>query len=107
MIDRAEAEVLDAYIKPLMGADAEATDYVNEIMTLAYCLLLRRNIVKTRFGAEKKKDTFGQQIDTTDDELNSMIANLAFMTINTLKANATQEQPYKVKDIANIGYYII
>lgn len=56
-IDRAEADVIDAYIRPIVG-DAEVVGAVRiAVMNLAFLRLTQTNISATRAGAKVKLTT--------------------------------------------------
>ena len=110
-----ENDVMAAYVKPICGADAKIEDYKDEVMGLAFCLMLRRSAIKTRFGAEIKNTRFGAEIKNTNfgsqllhDSATMMaqIAGICSIQINSLKSKTTLEAPYLVKDIIDCGYYI-
>ena len=107
IINKAEQDVFRAYVAPIIGYDAEASDYPDEIMDLAYCLLLRRNIIKTRFGAEIKSTQYGSQIANDNNTMMLQIAGICSLAFQSLKNKTTRSEPYLVTDIIDSGYYII
>ena len=107
IINKAEQDVFRAYVKPLVGDDADFNDYTDEIMDLAYCLLLRRNIIKTRFGAEIKSTQYGSQIANDNNTMMLQIAGICSLAVKSLKEKTTKSEPYLVTDIIDSGYYII
>lgn len=102
----AESDVMTAYVKPICGSDATAEDYKYEVMGLAFCLMLRRSAIKTRFSAEIKNTNFGSQLLHESATLMAQIAGICSIQINSLKSKTTLEAPYLVKDIIDCGYYI-
>ena len=102
----AENDVMTAYVKPICGVDATIEDYKDEVMGLAFCLMLRRSAIKTRFGAEIKNTNFGSQLLHDSATMMTQIAGICSIQINSLKSKTTLEQPYLVKDIIDCGYYI-
>ena len=105
-IDWAEVDVFENYIKPVIGADAEVENFTLEIMGLAYCLILRRNAIKTRYGVERKNNQYGTVLSVENAELNLQIAGICKPIIDKLKSTTTLEPPYKVIDIIDCGIYI-
>lgn len=56
IIDRAETEVISAYITPIAPSLATTdTLYKRATMTLAYALMAKRNVFVTRAGAKMKQ----------------------------------------------------
>lgn len=101
-----ENDVMTAYVKPICGADAKIEDYKEEVMGLAFCLMLRRSAIKTRFSAEIKNTNFGSQLLHDSATMMTQIAGICSIQINSLKSKTTLEAPYLVKDIIDCGYYI-
>lgn len=105
LIDRCEADVKSSYIDVIIG-DAEI-DYTNELLALAFCLMLRRNITKTRFSAEKKNNQYATVLSFESSELQSFICNTALPAIKSLETKAGVERSGEINDIINCGYYFI
>lgn len=66
IINRAEADVTEAYVTPIVGtiaspAPAQVTDAV---LNLAFLLMLQRNVFATRSGAKTKNVNQSQEADT-------------------------------------------
>lgn len=101
-----ENDVMTAYVKPICGADAKVEDHRDEVMGLAFCLMLRRSAIKTRFGAEIKNTNYGSQLLHDSATMMNQIAGICSIQINSLKSKTTLEAPYLVKDIIDCGYYI-
>lgn len=101
-----ENDVMAAYVKPICGADAKIEDYKDEVMGLAFCLMLRRSAIKTRFSAEIKNTNFGSQLLHESATMMTQIAGICSIQINSLKSKTALEAPYFVKDIIDCGYYI-
>lgn len=101
-----ENDVMAAYVKPICGSDAKVEDYKDEVMGLAFCLMLRRSAIKTRFSAEIKNTNFGSQLLHDSATMMAQIAGICSIQINSLKSKTTLEAPYLVKDIIDCGYYI-
>ena len=107
-ITRAENDVINSYIIPIVGADYVSENVKNEIMTLTFCLLLRRNVVKTRFGAEQKSNQYATAMTVESKELNNQIAGYAMPVIHTLiESTENKIKPKTVRDIIDCGYYFI
>ncbi len=103
IIDKAEKDVKECYIYPILGDGADLTNFKDEIMGLAFCLMLRRQANKTRYGVEYKSNPYG--IQANSDNLMKEISGIALPIINKLKKNSTIDKP-KIKDIIDCGYYI-
>ena len=106
-VDRAETDVINSYIVPIIGSSYVAANLKNEIMTLSFCLLLRRNVVKTRFGAEQKNNQYATVMNVESKELNRQIAGYALPVITSLIDKSVSKVKSKdVRDIIDCGYYI-
>lgn len=104
IINKAENDVKECYIYPILGDSVDLTNFKNEIMGLAFCLMLRRQANKTRYGTEIKSNPYGIQVNS--DNLIKEISGIAIPIINKLKKIANINKP-KIKDIIDCGYYII
>ena len=105
LIDKAEADVKTHYIDVIIG-DAEI-EYESELMALAFCLMLRRNVTKTRFSAEKKNNQYATVLAFESAELQSFISNTALPAIRSLETKAGVSRSGTITDIINCGYYVI
>jgi len=103
IIDKAEKDVKECYIYPILGDGADLTNFKAEVMGLAFCMMLRRQANKTRYGVEIKSNPYG--IQANSDNLMKEISGIALPIINKLKKNSTIDKP-KIKDIIDCGYYI-
>ena len=107
-IAKAEKDVFEAYVKPIVGSDANAADFEDEIMALAFCLLLRRNVVKTRFGSEVKTNQYGTVMQFESNVLQSQVVGLCVPAIKSLISKTALSKPFNdVSDIIGYGYYVI
>lgn len=103
LVDRAEREIHDAYIQPLMGRaltedEYKAEPYMSAIMALSYLLLQQRSISGTRAGGKVKQTE--QSSTPTDVELLLQNARICDM-----KLQAIADKPYdKVHDICGIYF---
>ena len=88
IITRAENDVMNAYVIPILGAEATFEDNKCDVMGLAYCLMLRRNIVKTRFGAEIKNNQYGTVLQYENGILNQQIAGICQPIFRSLKTKS-------------------
>ena len=105
-IAKAEKDVFEAYVKPIVGSDANAADFEDEIMALAFCLLLRRNVVKTRFGSEEKTNQYGTVMQFESNVLQSQVVGLCVPAIKSLISKTALSKPFNdVSDIIGFGYY--
>jgi len=103
IIDKAEKDVKECYIYPILGDGADLTNFKAEVMGLAFCMMLRRQANKTRYGVEYKSNPYGIQANA--ENLMNEIAGISLPIINKLKKNSTIDKP-KIKDIIDCGYYI-
>ena len=105
LIDKAESDVKTHYID-VIGGGAEI-DYESELMALAFCLMLRRNVTKTRFGADKKNNQYATVLAYENAELQAFICNTALPAIKSLEAKSGVERSGAITDIINCGYYVL
>ena len=106
VITRAENDVLNSYVIPIIGETATIEDYKCEVMALAYCLMLRRNITKTRFGSEIKNNQYATVMQYENAALNTQIAGICKIAYKSLVSKTTLEGPFnKVTDIIDSGFY--
>ena len=106
VITRAENDVLNSYVIPIIGETATIEDYKCEVMALAYCLMLRRNITKTRFGSEIKNNQYGTVMQYENASLNTQIAGICKIAYKSLVSKTTLEAPFNtVTDIIDSGFY--
>ena len=106
VITRAENDVLNSYVIPIIGQIATIEDYKCEVMALAYCLMLRRNITKTRFGSEIKNNQYGTVKQYENAALNTQIAGICKIAYKSLVSKTTLEAPFNtVTDIIDSGFY--
>ena len=105
IIDRAEADVKINYIDKIIGT--QEIDHNNELMALSFCLMLRRNVMKTRFGAERKSNDYATVLSFEAEELNRFIGSTCANAIKSLETKAGVERSKEIIDIIDCGYYII
>ena len=106
VITRAERDVMEAYVIPILGAEATIEENKCDVMALAFCLLLRRNVVKTRFGSEIKNNQYGTVMQYESGVLNQQIAGICQPVFKSLKEKAgadTDIPEYSVENIL-MGY---
>ena len=106
VITRAERDVMEAYVIPILGAEATIEENKCDVMALAFCLLLRRNVVKTRFGSEIKNNQYGTVLQYESGVLNQQIAGICQPVFKSLKEKAgtdTDIPEYSVENIL-MGY---
>lgn len=104
-IDRCEADVKSSYIDVIIGT-AEI-EYEAELMALAFCLMLRRNVTKTRFSTEKKTNQYGTILAFESLEIQNFIQNTALPAIKSLETKAGITRSGEISDIINCGYYVV
>ena len=106
VITRAECDVMEAYVIPILGAEATIEENKCDVMALAFCLLLRRNVVKTRFGSEIKNNQYGTVMQYENAALNTQIAGICKPAYKSLISKTTLEAPFNtVTDIIDSGFY--
>lgn len=104
IIDRAEAEVVSAYVDKIVP-DLSPTDalYKEAVMTLAFMLLARRNVFVTRSGAKTKQSP--EQSSDSDVWYNTMnLASDCDLTLKKLRALDGAVENAKVDDICGIYF---
>ena len=106
VITKAECDVMSAYVIPILGAEATIEENKCDVMALAYCLLLRRNVVKTRFGSEIKNNQYGTVMQYESGVLNQQIAGICQPVFKSLKSKAGVETVTTEYSLENIlmGY---
>lgn len=106
-VDRAEADVTTNYIIPICG-EYDEEQHANELMALAFCLTLRRNVFKTRTGSEMKSNDFATVLNFEAGELNRYISVTAMNAIRSLMVKAgITDKVTTITDIIDCGYYIV
>lgn len=63
VIDRAEREITEAYIKPLTDKGVEDADVKEAVFALAYLRMTQQRFFATRSGGKTKTNEFGQDYD--------------------------------------------
>ena len=106
VITRAERDVMEAYVIPILGAEATIEENKCDVMALAFCLLLRRNVVKTRFGSEIKNNQYGTVMQYESGVLNQQIAGICQPVFKSLKEKAGADTDIPEYSLENIlmGY---
>lgn len=106
VLNKAEADVFKAYVIPILGDTTTIEENKCDVLALAYCLMLRRNIIKTRFGSEIKNNQYGTVMQQENAMLNSQITGICNIALKSLKDKSSLEAPYNsVIDIIDCGYY--
>lgn len=103
-IDRAEKDVLQAYVYPILSdADPTGDEVVRDtVMSFAFLLLLQRSISATRSGAKEK--TTPQSVSADLWHILSMQAATCQMKIDALKQKTGANLKAEVKDICGIYF---
>lgn len=105
IIDRAERDVMQAYIEPIdEDADTESEGIGREtLMQLTYTLCLQRSIFATRSGAKEKQTAQSQQADRW--AVLSECAATSIMKLDLLAASAGVKNWQRViVDICGLMY---
>ena len=103
VIDRAEADAMSAYIKPILPSAKPADTNIQPMLAdLAFVIVLQRSLKVTRKGAKVKTDanSTGEGLDAALRE-QATIAKLAVQRLREIEgASATA----KVSDIARLYF---
>ena len=100
MIDKAESEVWDAYIVPVIPtADKSDTTLQEFIAPLAYCYLCLYNNKVTRKGTKEKQDDHSTSVTNKSLLIERTSANKAFYKM-TKRDDAVES--FEVHDICHI-----
>lgn len=89
-IDRAEEDVKQNYILPIIGSTPMSDKAEKVMMDIVYLLLMQRNIKLTRSGA-KKKDNENSQNTNEDNALReqSLVCNVGLQSLMDSKHSWT------------------
>lgn len=102
-IDKAEADVIAAYIQPILpNYDKEDCTTRKAIMSLAFLLMLQRNIVATRGGARLKTGA-----SSTSPSGDATLQQMAFdcdSNICAIREKTGAIKDAKVRDICRIYF---
>lgn len=103
-IDRAERDVRDAYIKPILPntQTPEPEAVADAVANLSFLLLLQRNIVETRSGAKIKTNANSQNAGAWDAIGEQ--AQTCAMKIDALRQLSGANKTAKVTDICKIYF---
>lgn len=103
-IDRAEADVMAAYVRPILpDADPEGDDEVAHcVANLCYLLVMQRNIFITRSGAKEKTTSNSMSPDSM--RMLEECAMVAAMSIKQLREMEGAVAGAKVTDICKIYF---
>lgn len=103
VIDKAESEIIDAYISPLTQEAAPECETRQAVMDLTFLLLSQRNIFITRAGAKVKLSATST---TTNgwDTLREQAAKCDLSLKRLMKAAGVDRKAARVVDICKIYY---
>lgn len=102
-IDRAEADVKQAYITPIVGEEANDTATRDAVMNLTVLLLMQRTLFATRSGAKEKATPQSYTADRWD--ILSQASATCAMKIKALAdAYNVKGTRRKVNDICGIYF---
>lgn len=104
-VTRAEADIMQAYIVPLLGhsptAEELATNVVKEaLMSCAFLLIMQRSAVATRAGGKQKMTA--QSTTPTYEDILQQNAPVCVMKLQTLAG--TDKVRKKVNDICGLFF---
>ena len=102
-ISRAETDVTDAYITPIVGSAEVSTDVVQRATgCLAFLLILQRTIFATRAGAKVKTGYNSVEADAWAKLQQE--ATACHLALETLKTQPGVDREAKVTDICKIYF---
>lgn len=104
VIDRAEADIIQAYVVPVTGNTATTdADVRDAVSNLAYLLVLQRSIAGTRAGAKTKQTA--QSTDASRLDLLSQQAAVCAQKVQVYAERVGVHKPWRVcSDICGIYY---
>lgn len=102
IIDRAENDVREAYITPILGADASGDVVEDALANLAFMAMTQRNVFVTRSGAKEKINANSRQAEAWDT-LQEM-AHTCAMKIASLRELPGANAKAEVHDICRIYF---
>lgn len=104
IINRAELDIIDAYIKPINPSLPNTdTVYKNTLMTLSFFLICKRtNVFATRSGSKEKKNEFSEKSDGWDNL--QALATDCHLALERLKMTNGANKEFVIKDICGIYY---
>lgn len=106
VIDRAEADIKQCYLLPLVGSaevDLETGNFRDALSNLAYLLILQRSIAGTRAGAKQKQTA--QSAEVSRWEIGSQQATVCAEKLQICAESVGVQKPWRVcKDICGIFY---
>lgn len=103
-IVRAEKDVLQAYILPILPNADPATDEVvrSAVMAFAFLLLLQRSIFATRSGAKEKTTPQSQTADLWN--LLAQMASTCHLKLDAVRQKTGADMKAEVQDICGIYF---
>lgn len=104
IINRAETEVIDAYISPICPElNPLSPLYKKAVMTLAFMLMCKRDgVFLTRSGAKEKENQFSSKSEAWDN-LQALATDCHFI-IEELRRQENANKDAKITDICGIYF---
>lgn len=102
IIDRAESDVRQAYIDPIVGADAQGEAVTDALANLAFMAMTQRNVFVTRSGAKDKTNANSRSAETW--ETLQEMAHTCAMKIAALRELPGAKAKAEVHDICRIYF---
>lgn len=104
VIDRAEKDVMDAYLGPIMqGKEIDQQIVSAAVMVLAFMLILQRSIAGTRAGAKEK--TSAQSVQADRWQIVEQCAGTCQLRLAEVAQAAGCEKPWRVvHDLCGVYY---
>lgn len=102
IIDRAESDVRQAYIDPIVGADAQGEAVTDAMANLAFMAMTQRNVFVTRSGAKEKTNANSRSVETW--ETLQEMAHTCAMKIAALRGLPGAKAKAEVHDICRIYF---
>lgn len=104
VIDRAEKDVMDAYLGPItQGREIDPQIVSAAVMALAFMLILQRSIAGTRAGAKEK--TSAQSVQADRWQIVEQCAGACQLRLAEVAQAAGCEKPWRVvHDLCGVYY---
>lgn len=104
IIDKAESDIIESYIKPINQTLPSTDDvYKNALMTLSFFLICKRtNVFATRSGSKEKKNEFSDK-STGWDNLQALATD-CHLALEKLKETNGANLNFAIIDICGIYF---
>lgn len=102
IIDRAEKDIREAYINPIVGSQASGVEVEDAIANLVFFLMTQRNIFVTRSGAKDKMVANSRSVEMWDTLQEQ--AHTCAMKLEALKQLPNANKDAVVSDICRLYF---